>query len=107
MMTRKISRYPGDVPRANSINYDHPSGDPSSGYLVKFVVIGDMFQQTMRVSFYGGNNAISAEVDNVGMAGDDMQVTGQVTLPGRGLFQLILENPNVPAHAQPCWVYVD
>ena len=109
-MSRAISRYPGNVPRASFINYE----DPSLIGPVPFIISGDQFQTNMEVSFWDlqndceimGAGALALEEVKTGeFAGSEQTIQGKVTLPGPGMYQVVLKNPNIRKSAQPLWIY--
>jgi len=104
-MTRAISRYPGSVPVASFINYD----DAVAGRKTEFMVVGKQIDSNVSVTFWNGNSEISASLGSVDGpdANDEFMLQAHITFPDSGIYQLILQNPNVPKHVEPCWVYVE
>lgn len=92
------------MPRATSINYDEASAGS-----VEFEVLGIDFQRDIGVSFWDGAAEIEGTIGSVEPpeeGGTEFTLRGKVDLPKAGIYQLILQNPNVPKHVQPCWIYV-
>ena len=107
-MSHDISRYPGNVPMSDFINYDKPT----KGERVNFLITGKNFDQDMSIRFWDciRDNEIddvrTQDVSQVShVAPNNCSLQGSVKLPGRGMYQLILQNPGVPKHAQPVWIY--
>jgi len=104
-MSRKLSKYPGAVPKASSINYD----EASAGEATNFQVVATYLAEDTAVTFVLGDSVVEAKVGSV--AGpdknEDFLLEGSVTFPKTTIYQLILQNLNVPKHVQPCWIYVE
>ena len=104
-MSRKISRYPGTLPEATMINYDFPAlGKPT-----EFIVGGNNFSEGMKIYFWNGEKLISnVEANKPEDYGNGkFSIECQVTFAESGMYQLVLENDNVPKRAQPFWIFVE
>lgn len=120
-MSRPISRYPGDVPVADFFNYDNPEfHDP-----VPFTLTAENVDLNVIVTFWdvargceivaaktgedgarlpGAGGVTQEKPDPGSVPGDLAKLDGRVGLPGPGLYQLVLRNPNTRAEAQPFWI---
>lgn len=105
-MSNQISRYPAARPHASHINHDKPAAAEER---TNFIISGKDFDPEMKVSFWDLKNhqeITDVRTKPVSVDGDDCAIEASVQLSGHGMYQLMLQNPGGPKHAQGASIYV-